>query len=218
MHTITLKGQPAPITVGKIICLARNYVAHAQELGNEVPSEPVLFIKPASSIIKHGEFIEIPSYSNDCHHEVELAILIGQKGKNISAATAMSYVAGYGVALDMTLRDTQNQLKAQGYPWEMAKGFDTACPLSDFVPAAEIGDPHQLDIQLSVNGQRRQDGNTRCMIRRIPEIIAAISIAFTLEPGDIILSGTPAGVGRVASGDQLDARIAGIGELQVSVR
>lgn len=218
MHHITLIGHPQPIAVGKIICLARNYVAHAQELGNEVPSAPVLFIKPASSIIGAGEQVEIPAYSSNCHYEVELAVLIGKTGKNICAADAMDYVAGYGIAIDMTLRDTQNQLKEKGYPWEMAKGFDTSCPLSFFVAAERIADPHNLGIRLSVNGQLRQDSTTACMIRRIPEVMAFITTAFTLEPGDIILTGTPAGVGAVHSGDTMDAWIEHIGELQVSVK
>ena len=218
MHSIRLIGSDTPITVGKIICLARNYVAHAQELGNEVPSEPVLFIKPASSIIGDGESVIIPDYSNDCHHEVELAVLIGKKGKKITVDNAMSYVSGYGVAIDMTLRDTQSKLKEKGFPWEMAKGFDTACPLSDFTPADQIEDPHNLGIQLRVNDQLRQDSTTACMIHRIPETIAAITQAFTLEAGDIILTGTPAGVGRVQSGDKMTTWIEGVGELQVNVK
>lgn len=218
MHSITLAGNPQPIAVGKIICLARNYVAHAEELGNEVPSAPVVFIKPATSIIGAGEQVEIPAYSNDCHYEVELAVLIGKTGKNITEIDAMDYVAGYGIAIDMTLRDTQNQLKEKGYPWEIAKGFDTSCPLSTFVAVERITDPHNLGIRLSVNGQLRQDSTTACMIRRIPEVIAFITTAFTLEPGDIILTGTPAGVGRVQSGDSMETWIENIGELQVSVK
>jgi 5-carboxymethyl-2-hydroxymuconate isomerase len=218
MHNITLAGNSAPIAVGKIVCLARNYVAHAHELGNEMPSEPVLFIKPASSIIAAGEQVEIPAYSNNCHYEVELAVLIGKTGKHINADNAMQYVAGYGIAIDMTLRDIQAQLKEQGYPWEIAKGFDTSCPLSTFVPAEQIADPHNLGIKLSVNGKVHQDSTTACMVRRIPEIIAAITQTFTLEPGDIILTGTPEGVGRVQSGDSMDTWIEGIGELQVTVK
>nr|WP_320049926.1 fumarylacetoacetate hydrolase family protein [uncultured Desulfuromonas sp.] len=218
MHTIKLQGQDQPVAVGKIVCLARNYVAHAEELGNEVPSDPVLFIKPATSVIKQGEAVVIPEYSNDCHHEVELAVLIGRKAWKVSADEAMDYVSGYGIAIDMTLRDTQAVLKEKGYPWELAKGFDTSCPLSDFVPAAQINDPHDLAIRLQVNDETRQDANTGLMIRRIPETIAAITRAFTLEPGDLILTGTPAGVGRVVAGDRMFAEIEGIGSLQVAVQ
>jgi len=218
MHCITLNGCDTPITVGKIVCLARNYVAHAHELGNEVPSEPVLFIKPASSLIYDGEQVEIPSYSDDCHHEVELAVLIGKKGKNVTAENAMDLIAGYGIGIDMTLRDTQAKLKEKGFPWEKAKGFDTSCPISHFVAADQISDPHDLAIKLSVNGHIRQDSTTGCMIRRIPETIAAITEGFTLEPGDIILTGTPAGVGRVVSGDTMSTMIEGVGTLEVSVK
>ncbi|EAT15701.1 fumarylacetoacetate hydrolase family protein [Desulfuromonas acetoxidans] len=218
MHHITLQGESQPIAVGKIVCLARNYVAHAKELGNEVPSDPVLFIKPTTSMINDGETMVIPGYSDDCHHEVELAVLIGRTAHNVSAEEAMDYVAGYGIGIDMTLRDTQAVLKEKGYPWELAKGFDTSCPLSEFVPADRVGDPHDLAIRLQVNGEVRQDANTGLMIRRIPETIAAITRAFTLEPGDLILTGTPAGVGRVVAGDKMLAEIEGIGTLQVDVR
>ena len=218
MHHITLQGESQPIIVGKIVCLARNYVAHAKELGNDVPSDPVLFIKPATSIINDGETMIIPDYSDDCHHEVELAVLIGRTAHKVTAEEAMDYVAGYGIGIDMTLRDTQAALKEKGYPWELAKGFDTSCPLSEFVPADQIGDPHDLAIRLQINDEVRQDANTGLMIRRIPETIAAITRAFTLEPGDLILTGTPAGVGRVVTGDKMLAEIEGIGTLQVDVR
>jgi 5-carboxymethyl-2-hydroxymuconate isomerase len=218
MHQIILQGQSQPITVGKIVCLARNYVAHAKELGNEVPSDPVLFIKPSTSMIMDGDAVVIPDYSDDCHHEVELAVLIGRKAWQVAADEAMAYVSGYGIAIDMTLRDTQAMLKEKGYPWELAKGFDTSCPLSNFVPADQINDPHDLAIRLQVNDEVRQDANTGLMIRRIPETIAAITRAFTLEPGDLILTGTPAGVGRVVAGDRMVAEIEGIGTLQVDVR
>jgi len=207
-----------PVRVGKILCLARNYVAHAHELGNEVPTDPVLFSKPASSIVKSGEYVVIPAYSHNCHYEAELAVLIGDTGKDVTPEEAMALVCGYGVALDMTLRDTQTQLKSKGYPWDLAKGFDTSCPLSDFVRAAAVADPHELQIQLEVNGVLRQDGNTNCMIQRIPEILAFISRAFTLERGDIILTGTPAGVGQVVPGDRMRAWISEVGILEVGVK
>ncbi len=218
MHSIVLQGELDPVRVGKILCLARNYVAHAVELGNEIPSEPVLFSKPASSIVGDGGSVIIPACSQDCHHEVELAVLIGTVGKNVASAQAMEMVCGYAVAIDMTLRDVQAQLKSKGYPWDMAKGFDTSCPLSEFVPAAAVSDPHQLKIGLEVNGVVRQEGSSACMIHRIPDIIAFISDIFTLEPGDIILTGTPAGVGRVVPGDHIRAWIEGVGALEVQVQ
>ena len=218
MHTVRLKGTSKTLRVGKVICLARNYSEHIKELGNAVPEKPVLFIKPASSIIGHREAVVIPAISHDCHHEVELAVLIGKWGKNIGTREALNHVAGYGVALDMTLRDVQNELKQKGLPWEIAKGFDTACPLSDFVPAAEIDDPHNLRITLKVNDQLRQDGNTAQMMRRIPEIIQAVSEIFTLEEGDVILTGTPSGVGAVKSGDRMLAEIEKVGCLETPVQ
>jgi 5-carboxymethyl-2-hydroxymuconate isomerase len=204
--------------VGKVVCLARNYTEHILELGNEVPDKPVLFIKPATSIIGEGETVVIPPYSRDCHHEVELAVLIGKGGRDITEEDAPAHVAGYGVALDMTLRDVQNELKQKGLPWEAAKAFDTSCPLSDFVPAADIADPHRLRITLKVNGEPRQDSSTACMMRRIPAIIRDVSAIFTLEEGDVILTGTPAGVGPVAGGDRMIAEIEGVGRLEVAVR
>jgi 5-carboxymethyl-2-hydroxymuconate isomerase len=218
MHSVRLLGTPKTFRVGKIVCLGRNYSEHIRELGNEVPDQPVIFIKPATSIIGDGEAVVIPPYSRDCHHEVELAVLIGKWGKNIAEAEAMEHVAGYGVAIDLTLRDVQSELKKKGLPWEIAKGFDTACPLSDFVPAAEIADPHALRLSLQVNGTLRQDASTALMLRRIETIIQYVSTIFTLEEGDILLTGTPAGVGPVASGDRMTAEIEAIGRLEVSVR
>lgn len=205
-------------TIGKIVCLARNYAEHASELGNETPAAPILFMKPSSSVIADGGTVQIPAWSQECHYEVELALLIGKKVKAVMPENAMECVAGYGVAIDMTLRDVQNRLKAKGLPWEIAKGFDSACPLSDFVPAAVVADPHNLRLRLSVNGELRQDGCSRDMINRIPGIIAHISSIFTLEPGDIILTGTPAGVGPVRPGELMVAEISAVGCIQIAVQ
>ncbi len=216
MRTARLaSGRHFPL--GKILCLGRNYAEHIRELGNPAPDAPVIFIKPASSVIGGGEAIVIPPYSRECHHEAELALLIGRKGKDIPVDRAMEYVAGYGVAIDLTLRDVQDELKRKGLPWEIAKGFDTACPLSDFVEASEVADPQNLVIRLAVNGQTRQEGNTGMMIRSIPAIISHMSSRFTIEPGDVILTGTPAGVGRIVTGDQIVAEIPGVAALRVSV-
>ena len=204
-------------TIGKILCIGRNYVDHIKELGNEPPSSPVIFMKPATSVIGDGEEIVIPSYSRDCHHEAELALLIGTGGKNIPVAHALSHVAGYGVAIDLTLRDVQAELKRKGLPWEIAKGFDTACPLSDFVPADRVADPQSLRIRLSVNGQLRQDGSTALMLHPVGRLISYLSGIFTLEPGDVILTGTPAGVGPIVAGDDVAAEIPGVGTVRITV-
>lgn len=203
--------------IGKILCIGRNYVDHIKELGNETPGAPVVFMKPATAVIKSGEKIVIPTYSNNCHYEAELAVLIGEDGKDLQESEALKYVAGYGVAIDMTLRDVQDNLKQKGLPWEIAKGFDTSCPLSDFVPAAQVADPQQLQIRLSLNGEERQNSSTALMINSVAGIISYLSSIFTLEEGDIILTGTPAGVGQVKSGDRLEASISGVGSLAVSV-
>ena len=175
-------------------------------------------MKPASSVIGDGDTVRIPAYSQECHYEVELAVLIGRECRAVAAENAMEYVAGYATAIDMTLRDVQNQLKAKGLPWEIAKGFDSACPLSDFVPASAVDDPHNLRLRLSVNGVSRQDGSSADMINRIPQIIAHVSAIFTLEPGDVILTGTPAGVGQVVAGDVMEAEIEGVARLTITVR
>jgi 5-carboxymethyl-2-hydroxymuconate isomerase len=217
MRTRKLIGTNQQFPIGKIVCLARNYAEHARELGNETPAAPVLFMKPASSVIGDGDAVRIPAYSQECHYEVELAVLIGTQARNVTVDKALEYVAGYGVAIDMTLRDVQNHLKAKGLPWEIAKGFDTACPLSDFVPASAVADPHALNLKLAVNGEGRQNGFSSDMINRVPQIIAHISAIFTLEPGDVILTGTPAGVGQVRAGDVIAAEIVSVGSLTIPV-
>lgn len=203
--------------IGKILCVGRNYQDHIRELGNTPPEFPVIFMKPASCVIGDGEKIIIPACSRDCHHEVELAVLIGRKGKDIPVDRALKHVAGYGVAIDVTLRDLQANLKSKGLPWERAKAFDTACPLSHFVDASMVPDPQNLQLRLSVNGELRQNGNTSMMIYDVATLIHLMSGCFTLEPGDVILTGTPAGVGRIVSGDQIVAQIPGVAELNVTV-
>jgi len=218
MHTATLIGQNDKIPVGKIVCLARNYGEHARELGNAVPSEPVLFLKPTSSLIADGGTTVIPNWAKECHHEVELALLIGKAGKNIAADEAMAHIAGYGVAIDFTLRDVQTALKEKGLPWAIAKGFDSSCPLSAFVPAAPFGEKPLFDLALTVNGESRQSGNSIDMLHAIPAIIAYVSSRFTLEAGDIILTGTPSGVGPVEAGETVVATIDKVGSLTVTIQ
>jgi len=205
------------IPVGKILCLGRNYPEHAKEMNAEVPSAPVVFMKPSTAIVEEGGSVMIPPISTDVHHEVELVIVIGPGGRNISAARAMEHVAGYAVGLDMTLRDVQADAKRKGLPWTVAKGFDTSAPLSGAVRRAAVGDPHALTLELRVNGTLRQRASTSSMLVRVPEIVAYCSTIFTLETGDLIFTGTPEGVGRVVHGDRLEALIAGVGSLTVGV-
>ena len=215
MHTINLDGRDIP--VGKIACIGQNYAEHIKELGSKTPDKPVIFIKPPSAIIASGGTVVIPAYTSNCHHEIELAVLIGKDAKEVGAEEALDYVSGYGVALDLTLRDVQNTQKGKGLPWEISKVFDTSCPLSAFVPADQVTDPQNLKLKLTVNGQVRQDGNSCDMMRTVAELIAAVSSYFTLEAGDILLTGTPAGVDRIVSGDKLEATIEQVGTLHVSV-
>jgi 5-carboxymethyl-2-hydroxymuconate isomerase len=217
MYQVTLNTTGKTYPVGKILCLGRNYLDHIRELGNQVSERAVIFSKPASSLLADGGLIRIPDYSSDCQHELELALLIGRPGKNIPPAQALEHLAGYGVALDLTLRDLQTELKNQVLPWDLAKGFDTSCPLSAFTPADQVSNPNNLDLTLTVNGLVRQQGNTGQMMRTVEEIIAEISRYFRLENGDIILTGTPSGVAGIASGDRLEGTIEQVGKLQVSV-
>jgi 5-carboxymethyl-2-hydroxymuconate isomerase len=217
MHVVMLQGQTDPVAVGKIVCVARNYAEHARELGNPVPERAVLFIKPASSILADGGTVRIPAYATACHHEIELAVLIGRSAKAVASDQALAHVAGYGVALDLTLRDVQSELKARGLPWEIAKAFDTSCPLSTFVPAAQVADPQRLQMRLTVNGEVRQEGSTAAMLRPVAQLISEASAYFTLETGDILLTGTPAGVGPLVGGDRVEAVIEGVGKLLVTV-
>ena len=217
MHQVQIKNTNKTYTVGKIICLGQNYLDHIRELGSKIPDRAVIFCKPSSSLLPDGGNIEIPQYSNDCHHELELALLVGKTGKHIRKEAALSYLSGYGVALDLTLRDIQKEQKDRGLPWEIAKGFDTSCPISDFTPVENVSTPNNLQLTLKVNGEVRQQGNTAQMMRSIEEIIAEISSFYTLEIGDIILTGTPAGVSRIETGDRLEGTIEQVGSLQVSV-
>ncbi|RLB72693.1 MAG: fumarylacetoacetate hydrolase family protein [Deltaproteobacteria bacterium] len=217
MHQVKIIGDSKNYSVGKIIGLGRNYLDHIRELGNKVPERAVIFCKPASSLLADGGMIEIPGYSNDCHHELELALLVGKRGKHIQEKSSLEHLAGYAVALDLTLRDTQGELKSAGLPWEIAKGFDTSCPLSDFTAIEKVSNPNNLELCLKVNGEIRQQGNTAQMMRSVEQIIAELSTFFTLETGDIILTGTPAGVSRIKPGDHLEGTIEGVGSLQVSV-
>jgi 5-carboxymethyl-2-hydroxymuconate isomerase len=210
-------GDGESFPVGKILCLGRNYPEHIKEMKAESSSIPVVFLKPSTAIIGPGENVVIPPNSGDVHHEVELVVVIGRGCRHVASADAMEHIAGYAVGLDMTLRDVQADAKKRGLPWSVAKGFDSSAPLSAPVRRALVKDPHALPIELRVNGTVRQSSNTGYMIHRIPEIIAYCSAVFTLEPGDLIFTGTPEGVGRVVHGDRLDASIAGVGSLTVGV-
>ncbi len=203
--------------VGKILCLGRNYAGHAKEMKSDVPMEPVVFIKPSSAIIHDGDSICFPAFSQELHHEVEMVVLMGTGGKNIPKTEAINHVAGYGVGLDMTLRDVQSKAKKAGLPWSVAKGFDTSAPVSGFVARERVQNPHNLALRLKVNGELRQSGRTSDMIFPIDFVISYLSTIFTLEPGDLIFTGTPEGVAAVHRGDVLEAALETVSSLTVSV-
>nr|ADD38758.1 Fumarylacetoacetate hydrolase domain-containing protein 1 homolog [Lepeophtheirus salmonis] len=201
----------------KIVGVGRNYKAHAIELKNEVPSSPMLFLKPTSSYIQSGERIEIPLGCSEIHHEIELGVIIKEKCSRVSDTEAASYIGGYVLALDMTCRDFQRTAMAKGYPWAMAKGFDTSCPVSEFISIDKIPDPGHVQLQCFVNDEMRQDGNTEDMIFSVSNLISYISDYFTLEEGDLILTGTPEGVGPVRNGDVIRGTIPNVIDIEFIV-
>jgi 5-carboxymethyl-2-hydroxymuconate isomerase len=177
----------------------------------------VIFLKPATAIVHDGGEVQLPEGAGEVHHEVELVIAIGKSGREIAEEDALDHVLGYAVGLDMTLRDMQGRAKERGEPWSLAKGFDGSAPLSPIVPRSEVGDGSGLKIALEVNGERRQEASTSQMLRSVAELIAQASKLMTLERGDLIYTGTPAGVGPVKAGDVLKAEIEKVGSLVVSV-
>lgn len=205
------------IKIGKLVCLARTYKKHAEEMSSELPKEPLLFLKPNSSVIFNGDTIKIPKMSKCIHHEVELGVVIGKKCKNIPKKDAMDFVLGYLVALDITARDIQSELKKKGWPWGIAKGFDTFAPISDVVLKKDVPNPQNLDIFLKVNNEMKQSSNTNNMIFSIEEIIQYISKIMTLEKGDLIMTGTPEGVGEIKKGDVIKAELKDFCFLEVDV-
>lgn len=201
-----MDGTPIDLPVGKVVCVGRNYVEHARELGNEVPGTPILFIKPASALVAMSPSFTIPTDQGEVHHEIEMALLVGERLQNCDEEDARWSMAGFGLALDLTLRDVQNELKKKGHPWERAKAFDGACPVSGFIDARGVSWKQPIEISLEVNGKLRQRGNTTQMIFSTFQLVTEISRVFTLEPGDIILTGTPSGVAALHPGDTFSAR------------
>ncbi|RPI04760.1 MAG: FAA hydrolase family protein [Ignavibacteriae bacterium] len=207
MKSVILRGEDKFYSVGKIICLGQNYAEHAREMKFEVPASPVFFFKPPSAIIHNGGQIVLPEISNDVHHEVEMTVLIGEKGSHIHRSAALKHVAGYGIGLDLTMRDIQLEAKKKGLPWSLAKGFDTSAPVSEFIPAETVGDPGSFHVQLLINGNLRQSSSTDKFVFPVDKVISYISQFITFEPGDIIFTGTPEGVSKITHGDKLEASL-----------
>lgn len=209
-------GQEFPHALGKIVCVGRNYADHAKELNNPVPDEPLLFIKPATCAVPLNEPIDAPFSRGDVHFETELALLIGEPLTHATASEAEQAVAGIGLALDLTLRDVQSRLKEKGHPWEIAKAFDGACPLSPFLALHQVPNWSALTFSLDIDGERRQSGEGSDMIFPVATLLSEMSRHFTLLPGDVVLTGTPAGVGELPKGAELHFTLTG--GLEVTTR
>jgi 2-keto-4-pentenoate hydratase/2-oxohepta-3-ene-1,7-dioic acid hydratase in catechol pathway len=202
-HHKWTNGDLISLAPGKIVCIGRNYAEHARELNNPIPTEPMLFMKPVTSIVDISKPIIIDWEKGIVHHELEVSVLIGEALTQCTKQQAASAIIGVGLALDLTLRDLQNDLKQKGHPWEKAKAFDGSCPLSAFEPIELFDALDNIELELTINGAVRQKGSSRQMLTDMVSLLEYISHWFTLKPGDVVLTGTPAGVGPLHPGDQL---------------
>lgn len=213
MRSIQIGTMSLPVT--NIFCVAKNFAAHAREMGGDVDSEPEFFLKSTSALLPLDQPIQLPAWSNNVHHEIEMVVAIGQDGVDIPRDQALSYVAGYAVGIDLTARDLQNEVKKAGRPWALSKGFRGAAVLSRFIPAQALANPGNIDLTLEVNGSLRQKGNTQQMVHDLPALIRYLSQRYGLQAGDLIYTGTPEGVAQLQSGDQVRMRL---GDLIEDVR
>ena len=217
--TLPIDGSDAVFPVLRVFCVGRNYAEHAVEMGHDPDREPpFFFMKPAVAVVPGGGSLPFPSATDDLHHEVELVVALRDGGADIGVDGALSHVFGYAIGLDMTRRDLQAQAKETGRPWDMGKGFDRSAPMGAIRTAEDIGHPDAGTIRLRVNGELRQEGDLSQQIWKVPETIAYLSTLVELQPGDLIMTGTPKGVGRVVPGDALEGEIEGVGELRVEYR
>jgi len=216
--SLPVTGDIRRFAVNRIFCVGRNYADHAREMGHDPDREPpFFFMKPASAILADGKDMTYPSLSNDVHHEVELVVAIAKGGVNIPSQNALEHIYGYGVGLDMTRRDLQGEAKKMGRPWDTGKAFDQSAPCGAITPVIQWGHPDKGSVTLLVNGEIRQEGDLNQLIWNVPDVIASLSSLFTLEPGDLIFTGTPAGVGPVKKGDVLEAKIDGLPTLNTKI-
>ena len=214
--TLPVAGTDESFPVSRVYCVGRNYAEHAVEMGGDPDREPPFFFaKPANSVVPNGGNLPFPSATEDLHHEIELVVALGEGGSDLNASDALSLVFGYAVGLDMTRRDMQAEAKKTGRPWDMAKGFDLSAPTSAIRPVSEIGHPERGSIWLRINDELRQQGDLGQQIWKVPETIAYLSTLVELRPGDLIMTGTPKGVGPVHRGDRLVGHIDGVGDLEV---
>jgi fumarylpyruvate hydrolase len=215
---LPVSGTSSVFPVHRIYCVGRNYAAHAIEMGHDpTREEPFFFQKNPDNLVIEGGDFPYPDKSNEVHHEIELVVALAGGGTKIPLESALDCVFGYAVGLDMTRRDLQAECKKAGRPWEIGKAFEHSAPCGEIVPASEIGHPDQGSIWLKVNGEMRQEGDLNQLIWKVPEMIAFLSGLFELKPGDLIMSGTPSGVGKVERGDVLDGHVDHVGDLRVKV-
>ncbi len=218
MPTLPVRGSRDVYPVHRIYCVGRNYAAHAVEMGHDPDREPPFFFqKNPDSLVPSGGRFPYPDKSGDVHHEIELVVALGRGGKDIPAERALDHVYGYAVGVDMTRRDLQAEAKRLGRPWEVGKAFEHSAPCGEVVPASAIGHPERGRVWLEVNGELRQEGDLDQLIWKVPEIVAILSGLFTLAPGDLIYSGTPAGVAAVQRGDRLHGGVEAVGEIDITV-
>lgn len=213
---VFINGKPADYSLGKIVCVGRNYAEHAKELNNPIPDQPLLFIKPATAAVDMRAPIALPVNAGDCHHELEVSILIGKQLTSATKENALEAIAGIGLGLDLTLRGLQSTLKKKGHPWERAKAFDGSCPLSPFAAVDDI-DLKNLELRLFKNGALQQSGNTSEMLFSVTDLLVNISQSFSLMPGDVVMTGTPAGVGPLESGNLLRAELGDLFSIETRV-
>jgi fumarylpyruvate hydrolase len=215
--TLPVQGSDKLFPIHRIYCVGRNYAEHAIEMGHDPSKEPPFFFqKNPDNIVTDGKF-PYPSATSDVHHEIEMVVALSKGGTDIPVEAALDHVFGYGVGLDMTRRDLQGEAKKLGRPWEVGKAFEASAPCGPLVPASEIGHPTSGAVTLKVNAEIRQQGDLNQLIWKVPEMISYLSGLFTLQPGDIIMTGTPAGVGAVVRGDVLEGFVEGIGKIEVVV-
>ena len=216
--TIPISGVEAVFPVNNIYCVGRNYADHAIEMGGDPNREaPFFFMKPAYAVSTNGVAVSYPSHSKDVHHELEMVVALADGGINVPVNEAMGLVYGYGIGVDMTRRDLQAEAKDKRRPWEAGKTFAQAAPCADLLPISETGEINAAEIQLAINGEVRQQGNVNQMIWKVAEIISRLSEVFLLQAGDLIFTGTPAGVGPVEIGDEVTATLTGLPELNFKV-
>lgn len=215
--SLPVQGTDQRFPVRRIYCIGRNYAAHAVEMGHDPEKEPPFFFqKNADNVLVNQDF-PYPSETSDVHYELEMVVGLSKGGKNIPVEQALEHVFGYGVGLDMTRRDLQGEAKKLGRPWDVGKAFEHSAPCTELIPASKVGHPDQGAIWLKVNGETRQEGDLNQMIWKTAEQISTLSRFFELQPGDLIMTGTPSGVGAVERGDKLEGHVEGVGSIKLSV-